>query len=402
MQEISKILADKYEEVIEKINSFSNEYLNEEYKNICIEATKLLFLNNETIVKKGKRFSWAAGIVHAIGSVNGLFDSKEEPYIKALDLYKEFGVSSSTGSSKSKEVKSLLEISEDNSKWVISKADKKNSNITTAEEEVAASVAREENDADKLTISKKYIEAQKVVDKAWREKNYRNKAKYAKEALNIYEDCSDAYIILSHDSKLSMNEKTELLRKAVKAAQNVLKIDKLENADRRLFRLEIAHPLFGAKYVLAQHLWKIGEKDEAIKEASEIIAYNVTDDLSVRGSLSSWLLIEERYDEAYALLDRCIHDYLASTCYNRAALLYKTGKAKEAESALRRAYKQNKFVMDYLLKKKAAKTVHHVSRIGGEEEAAAYSELGLKVWNNSEIRQWLKHMKKDFEILNFR
>ena len=123
MQEISKILADKYEEVIEKINSFSNEYLNEEYKNICIEATKLLFLNNETIVKKGKSFSWAAGIVHAIGSVNGLFDSKEEPYIKALDLYKEFGVSSSTGSSKSKEVKSLLEISEDNSKWVISKAD---------------------------------------------------------------------------------------------------------------------------------------------------------------------------------------------------------------------------------------------------------------------------------------
>ena len=32
MQEISKILADKYEEVVEKINSFSNEYLNEEYE----------------------------------------------------------------------------------------------------------------------------------------------------------------------------------------------------------------------------------------------------------------------------------------------------------------------------------------------------------------------------------
>lgn len=402
MQEISKILADKYEEVVEKINSFSNEYLNEEYKNICIEATKLLFLNNEATVKKGKSFSWAAGIVHAIGSVNGLFDSKEEPYIKALDLYKEFGVSSSTGSSKSKEVKSLLEISEENSKWIVSKADKKVSTEATAEQEAAATVVKEENNADKLTISKKYLEAQKIVDQAWREKNYNNRAKYAREALNVYEDCSDAYIILSNDSKLSSNGKTELLRKAVKAAQNVLKIDKLEDADRRIFKLEISHPLFGAKYVLAQHLWKIGERDEAVKEASEVIAYNVTDDLSIRGILSSWLLIEERYDEAYALLDRCIHDYLAATCYNRAALLYKTGKVKEAESALRRAYKQNKSVMDYLLKKKAAKAVHHVSRIGGEEEAAAYAELGLKVWNDAEIRAWLKDMKKDFEILNFR
>ena len=58
--------------------------------------------------------------------------------------------------------------------------------------------------------------------------------------------------------------------------------------------------------------------------------------------------------------------------------------------------------MDYLLKKKAAKTVHHVSRIDGEEEAPAYSELGLKVSNDFEIRSWLKDMKKDFEILNFR
>ncbi|HCW52330.1 MAG TPA: hypothetical protein DG753_01005 [Clostridium sp.] len=402
MQEISKILADKYEEVIGKINSFSNEHLNKEYNDICIEATKLLFLNNETIVKKGKSDSWAAGIVHAIGSVNGLFDSKEEPYIKALDLYKEFGVSSSTGSNKSKEVKSLLGINEDNKKWILSSVNEKDSNESPMENESATTAVNQENNADKLIISNKYVEAQRIVNRAWREKNYNSKAKYAREALNIYEDCSDAYIILSNDAKLSMNEKTEILRRAVKAAQNTLKIDKLENADKRIFKLEIAQPLFGAKYVFAQHLWREGERDEAIKEASEIIRYNTTDDLLVRRVLSSWLLIEERYDEAYELLDRCIHDYLAATCYNRAALLFKTGKKKEAESALRRAYRQNKFVIDYLLKKKTVKSAHHGSRIGSEDEAAAYSELGLKVWNDSEIRTWLKDMNKNFEILNFR
>ena len=121
MQELSNVIANKYEEIIDKIISFSNEYLNDEYKNICIGAAETLFLNNEEQLKKGKSFSWAVGIVHAIGTVNNLFDSKEEPYIKAADLYKEFGVSSSTGSSKSKEVKNLLDLSKENTKWIIGK-----------------------------------------------------------------------------------------------------------------------------------------------------------------------------------------------------------------------------------------------------------------------------------------
>ena len=121
MQELSNVIASKYEEIIDKIKSFSSEYLNEEYKNICVKAAETLFLNNEEQLKKGKSFSWAAGIVHAIGTINNLFDSKEEPYIKATDLYKEFGVSSSTGSSKSKEVKNLLDLSKENKQWIISK-----------------------------------------------------------------------------------------------------------------------------------------------------------------------------------------------------------------------------------------------------------------------------------------
>ena len=45
------------------------------------------------------------------------------------------------------------------------------------------------------------------MDYAWKQKNYKNKAKYAKEALEIYEDCADAYIILSKDSSLNDIEK---------------------------------------------------------------------------------------------------------------------------------------------------------------------------------------------------
>ncbi|AQS09378.1 hypothetical protein CLOBY_15050 [Clostridium saccharobutylicum] len=56
MQELSNVIAGKYEEIIEKIKSFSDEYLNEEYKNICVAAAETLCLNNEEVIKKGKVF----------------------------------------------------------------------------------------------------------------------------------------------------------------------------------------------------------------------------------------------------------------------------------------------------------------------------------------------------------
>lgn len=399
MQELSNVLAGKYEEIVEKITSFSNEYLNDEYKNICIEATKALFSNNEEQVKKGKSFSWAAGIVHAIGNLNNLFDAKNEPYIKALDLYKGFGVSSSTGSSKSKEVRNLLNLDENSEKWIIKKAD------SSAESEAAVAVDKkaEENNSEtfRFAVSKNFVAAQQIADKAWKEKNYKSKVKYAKEALSIYEDCSDAYIILSKDSRLNDVEKKELLEKAVQAAKNVLKITELKDVDSRIFKLPIAETFFGAKYTLALHLWDMNERDGAIENLNDVLTYNKNDDLLSRGILTSWLIIEGKLKEAEEILVRCEHDFLIDTNYNRAALLFKTGRTREAESALRRAYKRNPFVVDYLLKAKAVKSIKTAVRPGSHEEAMKYAKLGLAVWNDSEMIKWLKSMKKNFEILHF-
>ncbi len=395
MQELSNVLAGKYEEIVEKITSFSNEYLNDEYKNLCIQAAKILFTNNEDQVKKGKSFSWAAGIVHAVGNVNNLFDAKNEPHMKALDLYKGFGVSSSTGSSKSKEVRALLGLDENANKWTIGKAD------LSAQKEAAVTAEKNEADSFRFTVSKKFVEAQRVVERAWNEKNYNNKAKYAKEALNIYEDCSDAYIILSKNSSLSNSEKKELLKRAVTAAQNVLKITELKDTDLRIFRLSIAEPFFGAKYTLALHLWNMNEREEAIENLNDVLTYDRKDNLLSRGILTSWLIIEGKLKEAEEILTRCEHDFLVDTNYNRAALLFKCGKRREAESALRRAYKRNPFVVDYLLKSKTIKSVKSSPIPGSQEEAANYAKLGLEVWNDAEMIKWLKSMKKDFEILHF-
>lgn len=407
MQELSNVLAGKYEEIVEKISIFSTEHLNDGYKSICIDATKALFSNNQEQVKKGKSSSWAAGIVHAIGTVNNLFDAKSKPYVKALDLYKGFGVSSSTGSSKSKEIRNLLSLDENSEKWVVKENKETVETIESSaqsEAETVQEISEKNNNSDefRFAVSRNFVAAQKIANKAWNEKNYKGKAKYAREALSVCEDCPDAYIILSKDISLSNDEKKELLEKAVQSAENVLGITDLENTDPRIFKLPVAELFFGAKYTLALHLWDMKERNEAILHLGDVLIYNKKDSFLARGYLTSWLLIEGRFEEAEDILSKCEHDYLLDTVYNRAALLFKTGKTREADGALRRAYRRNQYVMEYLLKAKAIKDIKEAVRPGSREEAMRYAKLGLEVWKDPEMVEWLKSKKKDFKILNFK
>ncbi|MBW4517460.1 MAG: hypothetical protein KME11_19830 [Timaviella obliquedivisa GSE-PSE-MK23-08B] len=47
-------------------------------------------------------------MTHALGIVNFLFDSSQDPHISSKDLYQWFGVSASTGQAKSKLVQDTL------------------------------------------------------------------------------------------------------------------------------------------------------------------------------------------------------------------------------------------------------------------------------------------------------
>lgn len=394
MQNLPNSIVEKYEEIAEKIRIFSNKYLNEQYEKICIKVLYDLGMNHEEILKKGKSSSWAAGVVHAIGTVNNLFDVKEEPYIKALDLYKEFEVSNSTGSAKSKEIRNLLNISKDNEMWLI----KSKINIL----EINKADKKEEIVEKNTRITEEFIKAQKIMKNAWIEKNFNKKVKFAKAALEICNYCSDAYIILSKDSSLKNEEKKELLEKAVDAGKYILGITSTESLSKEYFEKSEAQPFFGAKYTLALQLWNMNERDAAIKNAFEILELNEKDNLMVRGMLTSWLLIENRYDDAEKVFKKYDNDYLAAVSYNKALLLYKKGKVKEAEDAIRKAYKKNSFVIPYILKqKKSPKVLPRISKFGSEAEAMHYIKYSLESWHESdETIKWVKEMNVNFKIQN--
>ncbi|MPM24225.1 hypothetical protein SDC9_70706 [bioreactor metagenome] len=116
---VPKSMEEKYKEIISIINSFCIENLNGEYAKVCKELCAALSRKRPSPLIRGRSKTWACGIVHAIGTVNFLFDSTASPYIKASDLYEKFGVSNSTGSSKSKEIQEIMDMVPFDPAWTL-------------------------------------------------------------------------------------------------------------------------------------------------------------------------------------------------------------------------------------------------------------------------------------------
>lgn len=112
-------MQDIYTEIAEVIITFCKENLNEEYKQVCLQLTAALCRKRPSPLIKGKANTWACGIVHAVGTVNFLFDATQKPTMKAKKLYNKFGINESTGNSKSKQIRDMMKIGVFDPNWTL-------------------------------------------------------------------------------------------------------------------------------------------------------------------------------------------------------------------------------------------------------------------------------------------
>ncbi|WP_411170564.1 DUF6398 domain-containing protein [Clostridium sp. MB05] len=403
MQKTSRVNNERYLEIMSAIEEVCKKSLNKKYlflaENLCKEICKL----ETTSINKGKANSWACGIVHALGLKNGLFTNKTEINIKAGDLYKIFNVSSSTGLSKSKEVRSLIDIEDE--KWLLTSLKSEVGEIEGKEDkeeskEIVKKLALDEVCVSKMEVNVKEDEdlkkANKLANEAWNQKNYNKKVKLAREALEISKNCAEAYIILSYDNSLNIKEQKALVIKGIEAAENVIGKENLKNYIGKFLDLEITRPYYSAKYRLGNLLWSINEKLEAIKEFNDLIELCPEDRLLIRGILLSWLISESLDEEAENLLERYKGDYLPSTKFSKALYLFKVGKKDEAERALRIANASNQFVIDYIIKqKRIPKNPPELKSLGSEEDAIYYMKNAETAWDSVRgAKEWVKAVKK--------
>jgi len=84
-----------YQIITELTDSFCKNRLNDEYQQLARYATAALCRKKPSPLMSGRPNTWACAIIHALGTVNFLFDKSHEPFIIAADLAEAFDVSTS-------------------------------------------------------------------------------------------------------------------------------------------------------------------------------------------------------------------------------------------------------------------------------------------------------------------
>ncbi len=104
------LIENKMRGVIEMTAGFCNSHLDEEYKQLCEKLIRKMSRKRNVPFLSGRLEIWAAAIIHALGSINFLFDPSFEPYVSVGDIANYFGTSKSTVSQKAKVIREMFKM----------------------------------------------------------------------------------------------------------------------------------------------------------------------------------------------------------------------------------------------------------------------------------------------------
>jgi hypothetical protein len=107
---IPKAVRPVAEEVITITDQVCAKLLDAEYAVLARQVVAKLARKRPSPLISGRRATWAAGVVYALGQVNFLSDPSREPYLTADELSDAFGVAKATMGSKAKQVRDMLKM----------------------------------------------------------------------------------------------------------------------------------------------------------------------------------------------------------------------------------------------------------------------------------------------------
>ncbi len=99
------------QKILELLREFCEEKLNQEYYELSERMVQKLGRKRDVPFVTGKPEIWAVAIIHALGTINFLFDKSFEPYLSVDDINDYFGTKKSTTGNKSKQIRDLLKLS---------------------------------------------------------------------------------------------------------------------------------------------------------------------------------------------------------------------------------------------------------------------------------------------------
>ena len=228
-------------------------------------------------------------------------------------------------------------------------------------------------------------QAGELIYKAYEAETREQALELVRQALEIYPDCADAYVLLADIDATSIEEIHDYYEKGVEAGWRALGPEMFEEHAGNFWYIHETRPFMRAMAGLAEAKWMMEETEKSIGLYREILRLNPGDNQGVRYMLADFLLEEERYEELMELFNEFEEDESANWLYNRALALFSMdGVCEASNTALDAAFAHNPFVPDFLLgTTKMPDEFPPFVGFGDESEAVEYAVLGIGNWRNT-------------------
>ncbi len=214
-------------------------------------------------------------------------------------------------------------------------------------------------------------QAQEVIYDAWEAPSARQRVRLARKALERSPDCADAYVLLAEEMAQTPGEAADLYAKGVAAGERALGETAFQEAVGHFWGILETRPYMRAQLGLADALWALDRREEAIAHLWDMLRLNPGDNQGVRYVLATWLLEVADDTGLGRLFEQYPDDISATWPYTRAlARFRRAGADRQANAALKDAFKANPFVPLYLLgARPLPKDLPAYLGIGDEDEA---------------------------------
>ena len=234
--------------------------------------------------------------------------------------------------------------------------------------------------------------AQDLIYKAW-ETSGLERADFAVKALQLCEDCADAYVILAEETSKTPAEAIQMYELAVRAGERALGHEIFRENAGEFWDIVEAHPYMRARTKLAEALWKNGDHRRAIIHYKELLRLDSGDSQGIRYCLMNCLLEEGLHQEVKELIVEYRGDQTAAWLYSRALWGYvRFGAGIRSGAYLKEAFEANLFAPDYILsRKELPAALPDYYGWGDDNEAVVYAHHAIATWQKIDgALEWLE------------
>ncbi len=119
LPKVPEVASKPFQEICTILSNMCTQKLNAEYFSLCTELAAKLARKRPSPLLTGNSKTWAAGIIHALGTTNFLFDKLQSPHMASKELCEWFALGQSTISGKSKMIRELFNIGPLDPKWCL-------------------------------------------------------------------------------------------------------------------------------------------------------------------------------------------------------------------------------------------------------------------------------------------